>query len=71
MNLSFCSGYLKVNLFMIRCFEPDSIALMNPLAVLALALLLVEVVVLLADVEGDFIIYYCTPNLILAITTNK
>jgi hypothetical protein len=30
--LSFCSGYLRVNLFIIRCFDPDSIALINPLA---------------------------------------
>jgi hypothetical protein len=30
--LSFCSGYRKVNLLSIRCFEPDSIALINPLA---------------------------------------
>jgi hypothetical protein len=35
VNLSFCSGYLRVNLFIIRCFEPDSIALINPLAELA------------------------------------
>jgi hypothetical protein len=33
-----------VNLFIIRCFDPDSMALINLLAVLALA-----VVILLAD----------------------
>jgi hypothetical protein len=32
VSLSFCSGYLRVNLFIIRCFDPDSIALINPLA---------------------------------------
>jgi hypothetical protein len=32
VSLSFCSGYLRVNLLIIRCFDPDSIALINPLA---------------------------------------
>jgi hypothetical protein len=32
MNLSFCSGYRKVNLLITRCLEPDSIALIIPAA---------------------------------------
>jgi hypothetical protein len=56
MNLSFCSGYLKVNLFMIRCFEPDSIALMNPLAVL--------LVLVVVDDEDDDVIDLCFSLLI-------
>jgi hypothetical protein len=59
--LSFCSGYLKVNLFIIRCFDPDSIALINPPAELAedVPVLVVELV-LLAGLVRDAIVCYRT-----------
>jgi hypothetical protein len=61
--LSFCSGYLKVNLFIIRCFDPDSIALIKPTAELAedVPVLVIELVLLAGHVR-DAIVCYPTPH---------